>query len=262
VNRVPFEYFEHLPTVPVTVAGRERRFVLDTGIGLTILSSALAASIGCDPDGSTYTGRRMSGQEVDVPLASLAELEFGGHVRRDLTVGIFDMGDIDGFFSIGFFDTVPLTFDYRDSAIVVEDAGSFERRLADGVATAVHPKRDGPTLDVFLDLTIPSGRSISVLVDTGSDSLILDQGLAPDVGVALDDPSVRAVEGEDETGHGYTRYFTKVSGAICVTGAPSVRQEDPETMFQKIIYDGLIGDSFLKNFAVTYDLQNERMVFS
>lgn len=262
MNRVPFEYLEHLPTVPVTIAGQERRFVLDTGIGLTILSSALAASIGCNHDGSTYTGRRMSGQEVDVPLASLGELEFGGHVRRDLTVGIFDMGDIDGFFSIGFFDTVPVTFDYRDGAIVVEDAGSFEHRLADGVATAVRAKRDGPTLDVFLDLTIPGGRSISVLVDTGSDSLILDEELASEVGVTLDDPSVRAVEGEDETGHAYTRYFTKVSGAISVTGAPSVRQEDPETMFQRIIYDGLVGGSFLKNFVVTYDVRHERMVFS
>ena len=33
-------------------------------------------------------------------------------------------------------------------------------------------------------------------------------------------------------------------------------------MFQKIIYDGLVGDSFLKNFVVTYDMQRERMVFA
>jgi len=33
-------------------------------------------------------------------------------------------------------------------------------------------------------------------------------------------------------------------------------------MFQKIIHDGLVGDSFLRNFAVTYDVANARMIFS
>jgi hypothetical protein len=32
-------------------------------------------------------------------------------------------------------------------------------------------------------------------------------------------------------------------------------------MFQKIIYDGLVGDRFLRNFTTTYDLENERMIF-
>jgi antitoxin (DNA-binding transcriptional repressor) of toxin-antitoxin stability system len=33
-------------------------------------------------------------------------------------------------------------------------------------------------------------------------------------------------------------------------------------MFQQVIYDGLIGDSFLRNLAVTYDLPNSRMIFA
>jgi hypothetical protein len=33
-------------------------------------------------------------------------------------------------------------------------------------------------------------------------------------------------------------------------------------MVQKIIYDGLVGDAFLRNFIVTYDLQNARMIFA
>jgi hypothetical protein len=48
---------------------------------------------------------------------------------------------------------------------------------------------------------------------------------------------------------------------ISVTGAPAVRQADPEVMFQKIIYDGLVGNAFLRNFVVTYDLPNTRMIF-
>jgi hypothetical protein len=33
-------------------------------------------------------------------------------------------------------------------------------------------------------------------------------------------------------------------------------------MFQKIIYQGLVGDAFLRNFITTYDLPNSRMIFS
>jgi hypothetical protein len=33
-------------------------------------------------------------------------------------------------------------------------------------------------------------------------------------------------------------------------------------MFQEIIYDGLIGDAFLRRFVVTYDQPGERMIFS
>jgi hypothetical protein len=33
-------------------------------------------------------------------------------------------------------------------------------------------------------------------------------------------------------------------------------------MFQKIIYDGLIGDQFLRNFVTTYDLPGSRMIFA
>jgi hypothetical protein len=33
-------------------------------------------------------------------------------------------------------------------------------------------------------------------------------------------------------------------------------------MFQKIIYDGLVGDSFLRSFVVTFDVWNSRMVFA
>ena len=33
-------------------------------------------------------------------------------------------------------------------------------------------------------------------------------------------------------------------------------------MFQKIIYDGLVGHSFFRNFNVTYNLPEAEMIFS
>jgi len=95
----------------------------------------------------------------------------------------------------------------------------------------------------------------------GSDSLILDESLADAVGVDLQRDGVRRVQGQDETGHAYTRSFTRLEGSVRATGAPAVAQPDPEVMFQRIIYDGLVGDAFLRRFTVTYDLPHERVIF-
>jgi Aspartyl protease len=59
---VPFEYLAHFTTVPVTLGNITTRFIFDTGIGVNLISESLAARVGCEPDGSSYTGRRMSGQ--------------------------------------------------------------------------------------------------------------------------------------------------------------------------------------------------------
>ena len=265
----PFDRIHHLVTVPVLVGGRKTsRFVLDTGIGLTLLSESLCAAIGCETNGSTFTGRRMSGQEVTVPLADAPSLSIGGVTRRDHVVGIIELngfppelGAVDGFLSLAFFEATPFTVDYTRGEVVVESAASADERARDGTAVAVRVARDGPAVDAFVQLDLPGGTTIEVEIDMGSDSLILDERLAAGVGVDLRRDDVRRVESSDETGQPYTRSFTRLDGAINATGAPSVAQPDPDVMFQRIIYDGLVGDAFLRRFTVTYDVPRERMIF-
>ena len=36
MRETPFEYLHHLVTVPVLLNGQERRFILDSGMGLTL----------------------------------------------------------------------------------------------------------------------------------------------------------------------------------------------------------------------------------
>ena len=255
MQKVRFEYLQHLVTLPVTAGGVEARFVFDSGIGLTLLSESLAGRIGCEPTGSTFTGRRMSGQEVGVPLAALGSLEVGGYSLGDLTVGVFDLGidGIDGFLSLDFFRDAPVTVDYGSQQIHVGGPPA-------GVPVGVRLDRDGPSTAVYLPLELPNGRVVSVEVDMGSDALILDERFAAELGIDLED--ARKVEGRDETGHEYARYFTSLSGTVCVPTAPSLAQRDPEVMFQRIIYDGLVGHAFLRNHVVTFDLPSERLVFS
>jgi hypothetical protein len=264
---VPFGYLSHFLTVPVRVAGIETRFIFDSGIGVHLVSPALADAVGYAPTGAAYTGRRMSGQAVTLPVGSLPSLQVGDRVSEDVPAASFDLSamadldGIDGFLSLSYFRAAPVTVDYPARALVLEDEESLARRAASGAVVAVRVERDGPATDVFLPLRLPSGREITVEVDSGSDTLILNQPLAVEVGADLTASTVRKVEGQDETGHTFARYFTAISGEISLAGAPGIRQADPEVMFQEIIYDGLLGDRFLRNFIVTYDLPRSRMIF-
>ena len=261
----PFTYLSHLVTLPVRVGDVEARFVLDTGIGPTILTDAVARRVGCTPNGETFTGQRMSGQEVGVPLAEAPSIALGSYVRNGHVVGVLDttgfsdaFAAIDGFLSLAFFEETAFTVDYEHSLVVVETPETLAERVVQGVAVPVRLERRGPALDAFLHLTVPGLESIEVEVDMGSDSLILH---APPVGVRLDDPTVHRVEGQDETGHAYLRCSTRLDRTIHVTGEPSVALDEPDVMFQKIIYDGLIGHAFLGRFTVTYDMPGARMIF-
>lgn len=246
VFEVPFERIAHLVVVPVELNGVETHFVVDSGIGFTIVRDTFE---GCLPSDETFTGKRMSGHEVTMPLGVAPSLRFGELVQRDVEVGLLDMrgfpdelADVGGFLSLAFFAETPFTVDYPQRRVVVGAP-------REGVALHCRVDRDGPSVAMHLPLTLPDGREIEVEVDMGSDALILDERF-----LELASSEVRRVDGTDETGHAYTRRFAQLVGAVHPTGAPELTQENPDAMFQSIIYDGLLGDGFLRRFAVTFDV--------
>jgi hypothetical protein len=208
VSEVSFDYLQHLVTVPVSVNGIESRFVLDSGIGLTLLRSELAESAAARPTGGSFTGRRMSGQSVTIPLGEVTTMTFAGSAFEQVEVGIFDMSSfpadlagIGGFLSLAFFEDRPVTVDYRRGVVILETRETLAARYAEGVPVSVDVQRDGPSVTMFMPLTIPGGRSISVEIDMGSDQLILDERNAEETGASLDGDGERRAQGTDETGH-------------------------------------------------------------
>lgn len=246
-----FELLHHLVVVPVDLNGARRRFILDSGIGLTLVRSGIED---CAPTGTTFVGKRMSGQEVAIPLATAPSLDFAGVEARDAEIGLLDMSgfppelaEIDGFLSLGFFRRQPFTVDFR------------ERTIRDGTNVAgtripVRVEVDEPAVTAFMPLRIPGGRTVDVELDMGSDSLILDERFAAETGAELDAADVRREEGVDETGNRYRRTFTRLGGSIHPADAPDLVQHEPDVMFQRIIHDGLLGHAYLSRFIVTWDI--------
>jgi Aspartyl protease len=268
---IPFGRVGHLLTVPASLPGSiEARFVLDTGIGLNLVSKRLCDQAGTVATTEVSKGRRMSGQEISSSIAILSYLQLGDHSWRDLKVSPLDMAafhpmlrDLGGFLSLGLFESLPFTIDYVNGVVRLHEDG--DRSFVDQAGyeeVPVYLERGGPSVAVHVDIDLPDGSTARVEVDSGSDSLILHERFMAGLGVIPGTSNVRSVEAKDETGYPYVRHFAPVKGEFRLTGAPSIGQADPTVMFQRIIYDGLLGDGFLQRYCVTFDLGRSRIGFA
>ncbi|HUZ79409.1 MAG TPA: aspartyl protease family protein [Thermoplasmata archaeon] len=259
----------HLAAVPVQLGPSiETRFVLDTGIGLNLISSALATRIGARRTGAIHTGQRMSGQAVSVPLVTIPRLSMGPHHRDHVPAGILDLAGlsaqfgVDGFLSLQFFESTAFTIGGPGRTIYLPQRTPAGPGTAASFEVPIRIDRDGPSVSAFTDLRLPNGRRASVEIDSGSDSLILNARFLADLGLRADAEGVRTVQGTDETGYAYTRRFARIPDPVSLWDAPSISQRDLDVMFQEIMYDGLLGDAFLRRYDVTYDVPRSRVTFA
>jgi hypothetical protein len=269
---IPFERYRggHVLTLPVLIGGEfPSRFMLDTGAGVTVLASDLATRAAIRPGAESYAGRRMSGQTVSTPLTVVPRISVGSFERRDVVAGVFDLSGffprdtgVEGILAASFFEPWPYAVNSVTRTIRVERGEPGPDRPRVPVEAPVFLRRDGPSVELFLDLLLPSGRVVRAEVDTGSDTLILHSRFMQELGVDTERAGVTVREGQDETGHAYRRYFAQLQGRVAVAAAPTIGQVNPRVMFQEIIYDGLVGDDFLRSFEVTYDLARSRLLFS
>ena len=260
---------QHLLLVPVLVNGRPTTFAFDTGIGITLVDDDLLAEWGIELDGS-YTGQRMSGQAVTVPLARVPWLSVAGVRQEEVQVGVWDMEGflpeapefegVEGFLSLNALAEVAFTLDYERGRLIVEDAEGLAAREAAGEVVPLEVVRHGPDLTVFLQLLVPGGPPARVELDLGSRCLILDAAFMERLGVEPAGEGVERVQREDETGFAFTRHFAPIPGPIAPLAAPRLEQRDLQVLFQEIIYDGLIGDDYLRRYAATFDLSNRRLI--
>jgi hypothetical protein len=268
--RVSFDYLAgHFLVVPVRVDDQiDTRFVFDTGIGLNLISQKLCARLGCRIDGE-HTGRRMSGQAVRIPLTTVPSLGIGGRRLKNVRSGVLDFEahhfgidpSISGFLSLDFFADQPFTIDYRDHTVQLIDARTLRIRRAHGTVLDLRVDRQGPSLCVFAQLTVAAKRPASVEIDTGSPALTLDERYLDLLGLVRDGDHGREVNGSDETGYTYARYFLREPIRVDPSPVPTLGLRPIRVMFQKIIYDGLVGDAFLRQFVVTFDLAHAQIIF-
>ena len=229
-------------TTTVNVAGAPRRFLVDTGGGITVFAPELAAVSGCRL-GGPITGFRMSGERMDAPRCEGATVGIAGWASRPHTVMVLDINHllppdwprVDGLLSLASFQGHTVTVDLGGKRLVVDGPlppGSrsvrarFERSMA-GLSLVAFMASQHPTADVWLE------------VDTGSTSaLIIRDAMAPLLGLSAPVAS------------------PGTTANLHIDSGPPVQTP---VEVESMIFDGNVGLGTLRTWALTFDLANERM---
>lgn len=232
-----------LRTVDV-VSGRDTlRLLLDTGGGLTVLTPAAAARVGCVPFGR-IRGHRMSGEVVDFGRCPPASLTLGGHGLPHAQVGVFDLmallpqgaPPLDGVLALSSLRPRVVTLRFDVDSLVIESVRSARaaRRGMHELTMRMATGNDGSTLDVFLRAEI-GGQDAWLLLDSGN---IAGTLVAPHVA------RLTGVPGADSVGR-------RVSAELRF--APGVVFRDTVEV-RDLIYDGALGMRFMAGRPLMIDL--------
>lgn len=267
---IPFDYVgQSWMRVPARIGdGAETRMMIDTGMGVTLVTPEACARAGCVREGS-WSGQRMSGQTVELTIARVSSITVAGHRVENARVAVFESDDVihrdlgvEGIAGLDVFRDQPVTFDHPAMRVVLESPASLAARKASGTSVPARVKHDGPSTEIYLPLEIAPGVRAEMEVDSGSLHMILDDRFMTTLGIDPDGPNIERKDGSDETGAAYVRRYAKLPKAVHVPSEQAIGAPEGTTvMFQKIIHDGLIGQQFLKAHVVTFDLPRGAMIF-
>jgi hypothetical protein len=255
---------EGLMLVPATVGGTiPVHLIPDTGAGLDILAPNLIEKLHGTPSGQ-FSGFRMTGERLDIPLFVIPELSVGPMVKKNVLVGTWDVFDklhLDGGISVNDFRQQPFTFDFTNDTMVFETAKSLVQRRAAGVSSPLQlDDQRGIVLDLFSQFLI-DGQPGQCEIDTGSPGATISTRYMPVLGIDKDGKDVHKHEGHSIVGAPETRYYTTLP-QLSLASAPQIRLAQPRVAFSDLIYDCVIGIDFWHGRALTIDISNRQLIVS
>jgi len=255
---------EGMPVIAVTAGAATRlSVVLDTGGGLAVLAPSVIEKVHGAPAGQ-FTGFRMTGERLNIPLFTIPRLVIGPMEERDVLVGSWDVLDkihVDGLISLSQFRDQAFTLDFANKTLTFEIRKTLDKRRANAVVSPIRLDdfRD-VSLDMFSEFLI-AGHPGQCEIDTGSPVSTVNTRYMKPLGIQPDDKDVRKVEKRTIAGGTEIRYDTKVSG-IALAAAPKIDIRHPQISFVDVIYDCVVGVDFWSGKTLTVDTPDRQIMVS
>ncbi len=254
--------------LPVEVNGEGPfEFILDTGAGTSLLSSALGQKLGVKIIGSKEG--QSAGGAVSVSLAQVSSLAVGSVKLENVDVGLVDLSHIgktigatiDGDLGYNFLKHFRVTLDYRQSEIRLDDPKRLEFAGQSTAVTEVPMRLASPAKPLILVKVFANGRGpFQFAIDTGTSTTAITPELAKQLGVAS------SPIGPATTGGAPVDVTAGVLPSFQVGGARidnlAVVVADFFAMLSNAIgtkLDGIVGYNFLRNYKVALDYPNETL---
>lgn len=253
-----------LVLVPGTVGGTiSAQFIFDTGAGLDVLAPSLIEKVHGKAAGQ-FSGFRMTGERMDIPLFVISELSIGPVVKRDVLVGSWDVLDkfhFDGIIAQRDFREQPLTFDFVHKVLVFETPKTMAQRRAAGKALPLQfDEQRGIALSSFAEFQI-GNQSGQCEIDTGSPGATVSMRYMGPLGIDTDGKDVQKHEGRTIAGATEIDYRTSLA-QISLASAPQIALEHPGVSFSDIIYDCVVGVDFWSGKTLPMDIGKRELIVS
>jgi hypothetical protein len=253
-----------MPIIPVTVGeATPLTLILDTGAGLAVLAPSVIEKVHGVPAGQ-FTGFRMTGERLDIPLFTIPRLVIGPTEKKDVLVGSWDVLDklhLDGIVSLSQFKDQPFTLDFGNKILTFETAKTLAQRRANAVVSPIQlDDFRGVSLDMFSQFLL-AGRPGQCEIDTGSPISTVNTRYMKALAIEPDSKDVRKVERKTIAGAPEIRYDTRLS-EIALAASPKVDILHPQISFVDVIYDCVIGVDFWSGKALTVDIPDRQIMVS
>jgi tetratricopeptide (TPR) repeat protein len=269
---VPVTLINDRPIIELKINGRKQplKFVLDTGSGISVISQKTAEELNIGSVARGGLARAIGGDgKFEIVYGFLRKVEIGDVRISNVPVYIREFHnkneDVDGYIGLSLISKFLTTIDYGSLTFSLTKKDSIE-----------DPKTENEKVTLPLRLTSSGFLSGEVKLEGVKNSLnfIVDTGAS--ISVISDD-----VAGLDEIRRFVREEKMRVIGAAGITedvpayllprvtfGSHSREQIKAIALDLDIINEasgfeqaGILGGNFLKNYRVTFDFQNSRVLF-
>jgi hypothetical protein len=233
-------------TMRAKVRGHEGVFIFDTGGGISYISPAFAAAVGCKLWGQ-LTGFMLTGQRLDMPRCDGLSFDVQGHRYAAPISGVFDIMKVmpqdvprlDGSIGLDVFAGKAVTLSLKQKTLTVESRASLAARAKRGKEVPIRLVREAGGVALAVEVAVPTTEGMAWMeLDSGNGgATVIGKHLAH---LFKLDPGKKEPQSAS----------FKIAGGIPVEGMARVNDT--------LIMDGNIGTRFLLNWDLTLDLSKGR----
>ncbi|MEH6306445.1 retropepsin-like aspartic protease [Olivibacter sp. CPCC 100613] len=155
--------------IKAAVNGIQGNFIFDTGAGLNLFFKDFAQKLHVKESDNFFVAHRATGEAITTPIYYAKDLKIGDKHFQNQVYSTFDINleGIDGLLSLQAFQHTPITIDYENKIITLNEINSKDKKKYIDIQIADYAEK---ALDIFTYVTLNNKTTIQVALDAGAGS--------------------------------------------------------------------------------------------